>query len=165
MNCSEFLMLTLTLALVLITAFYVWVTYRILRANERSVKAIRDQSIELTRLNVYDKRLKVYDAIISFIGGSLALGTTDNEKLTEMLRETRHAKFLFPVDEDLKGYIDTLYRKGLDLEYKEKEIHAEPKVRTRERLEKLLEESSKLKDWFNSQYDTVDKKFGKYLQL
>jgi|GEM_PF-2004196 len=165
MNCSELLMLALTLALVLITAFYAGVTYRILRANERSVKAIRDQSAELIRLNVYDKRLKVYDAIKSFIGGSLALGTTDDDKLTEMLNETRHAKFLFPVDEDIKGYIDTLYRKGLDLEYKEKEIRAEPQVCTRERLEKISEESSKLKDWFNSQYDIIDKKFGKYLQL
>ena len=125
MSCAEILTLVLTFALVSITAFYAWSTYRILKANEHAVEAIRDQSKELTRLNVYDKRLRVYDAIRGFISDLLRRGTTDDEKLMEMLRETKHAKFLFPVDDDLGGYIDLLYHKGLDLEYKEKELSSE----------------------------------------
>lgn len=34
----------LTAILVVITAFYAWVTFRILRANERAVEAVREQS-------------------------------------------------------------------------------------------------------------------------
>lgn len=40
MNTTEFL----TFALVLITAFYAWATYRILQANERVVSAMREQT-------------------------------------------------------------------------------------------------------------------------
>jgi hypothetical protein len=69
MNCSEILTLVLTLALVLTTAFYAGVTYRILRASERSVQAIRDQSMELTRLTKqstdYATRFNYSDLIIA----------------------------------------------------------------------------------------------------
>lgn len=34
----------LTLVLVVVTAFYAWATYRILRANEAVVKAMQDQT-------------------------------------------------------------------------------------------------------------------------
>jgi hypothetical protein len=115
--------------------------------------------------NAYDKRLKVYDAIRSFIDDLLQRGTTDGETLMEMLRETRHAKFLFPVDDDLGGYIDLLYRKGLDLEYKEKELCSESRPCSKERNEKLAEDSYGLKNWFRAQFDTVDSKFRKHLQL
>lgn len=39
----------LTAALVLITGFYAWVTFRILRANEAAVAAVRDQSERMSR--------------------------------------------------------------------------------------------------------------------
>ncbi|UCG54624.1 MAG: hypothetical protein JSV32_08635 [Dehalococcoidia bacterium] len=165
MNCSALLTLISTLALALITAFYAYITYRILKANQSMLRAIQDQSAALIQLEMYDRRLKVYDAISRFISETLQYGTTDNEKLIDMLRETKHAKFLFPKDDDIKEYIDLLYQKGLDLEYKEKELNSESKVCTQERREQLVEESRKLKDWIKSQFDTVDKKFGKHLQL
>jgi hypothetical protein len=165
MTCSEILTLALTLALVLTTAIYAWLTYRILKANERSVQAIREQSAQQTRLEAYDRRLRVYDSINRFIAEILQRGTTDDERLTEMLRETKHAKFLLPVDDDLTGYIDSLYNKGLDLQYKEGEIRADRQVCTQERRERLIEESRVLKDWFKTQFEVVDTKFRKHLQL
>jgi hypothetical protein len=129
------------------------------------VKAMQDQSAVLIRLEAYDRRLKVYDAITRFIAETLQYGTTNNERLIEMLRETKHAKFLFPKDDDIKEYIDLLYQKGLDLEYKEKALNSESKVCTKERREQLIEESRKLKDWIKSQFNTVNIKFKKYLQL
>jgi hypothetical protein len=136
-----------------------------LKANEHSVTAIREQSAELTRLEAYDRRLKVYDSINRFIAEILQRGTTDDQRLIEMIRETKHAKFLFPRDDDLTGYIDLLYQTGLDLEYKEEEIRRDSQVCTKKRREKLIEESRKLKDWFKSQFDVVDTKFRKHLQL
>ena len=161
MNYSEIL----TLVLVLITAFYAWSTYQILKTNERTVEAIREQSKELNRLEAYDRRLKVYDAITRFVAEIKLFGTTNNEKLIDLLRETKHAKFLFGKDDDIKEYIDLLYQKGLNLEYKEKEIWSESRVCGNEQKEKLIEESRALKDWFTAQFDTVDVKFRKHLQL
>lgn len=39
----------LTAALVVITAFYAWVTHRILRANENAVKAMKEQTLAISR--------------------------------------------------------------------------------------------------------------------
>ena len=165
MNYSELLSLISTLALVPVTIVYAYVTYRILKANQSSVKAIKDQSATLIQLEMYDRRLKVYDAISRFISETLQYGTTNFERLNEMLRETKHAKFLFSKDDDIKEYIGLVYQKGLDLEYKEKELNSESKSCSKDRREQLTEKSSKLKDWFRSQFDTVDTKFRNYLQL
>ena len=102
----------LTLCLVLITGWYVWVTSRILKSNNRAVIAMKYQTLELIRLESYDRRLKVYDAIKRFIAELRQSGTTDNEKLIGMLRETKHAKFLFNEGDDIEKYIDLLYTKG-----------------------------------------------------
>lgn len=165
MNCTEILTLIMTLALVSITAIYAYITYRILKANQRSVKAIQDQSAALIQLEAYDRRLRVYDAITRFIAETMQCGTTNDERLIEMLRETKHAKFLFTKDDEIKEYIDLIYQKGVDLEYKEKELSGESNICTKERREQLVEKSSELKDWFRSQFDTVDTKFRNYLQL
>lgn len=39
----------LTAALVIITAFYAWATYRILRANEKVVEAMQEQAVAVSR--------------------------------------------------------------------------------------------------------------------
>jgi hypothetical protein len=150
----------LTSALVLITGFYAWATYRILKANERAVSAMRKQTAEFIRLEAYDRRLKVYDTITRFIAETLQDGTTDNEKLIEMLRATKHAKFLFDND-DIRGYIDLLYNKGLEYEYKEKEIWKAPI----EAREKMANDIHEIRKWFRDQFDIVEAKFEKYLQL
>jgi hypothetical protein len=141
----------LTLALVLITGWYVLLTYKILKANNR--------------LEAYDRRLKVYDAIKKFIAEVQKYGTTDNEKLIEMLRETRHAKFLFAEDDDMEKYTTSLYLKGLDLEYKEKAISGKFGKNTEHHQNKLVKDAQEILDWFSAQFSIVDDKFKKYLQL
>lgn len=139
----------LTSVLVLITGFYAWATYRLLKANERAVSAMRKQTAEFIRLEAYDRRLKVYDAISRFIAETLICGTTNNEKLMEMQRETKHAKFLFENDDDIKGYIDLLYEKGLDLEYKVKAVSGEfRREYTDEEWKKISKGMLELSNWF-----------------
>lgn len=115
------------------------------------------------KLTCYSRRLEILDATKKFIASIAREGTTDIEKLMEMLRETKHAKFLFKKNDKIVEYINTLYKKGLALEYKEKEID-----RNRlgaENREKLIQTSFELKDWFMKQFEVIDSKFEKYLQL
>ena len=155
----------LTSVLVLITGFYAFASYRILKANERAVSAIKKQTAEFIRLEAYDRRLKVYDAISRFIAETLQEGTTDNEKLIEMLRETKHAKFLFDKNDGIRGYIDLLYEKGLECEYKERRIRGKFERVTRKAIEKTANDIHEIRGWFRNQLDTVETRFEKYLQL
>lgn len=129
--------------------------------------AYRQHRLEKTRLKLdaYDRRLAVRDAIQAFISHIQIEGTTDNERLFAMLRETKHSKFLFDKQDEIQDYIDSLYKKGLDLEYKQKAVDSERKPLPNEKKEKLWAEIMKLKEWFTKQHDVVDSKFEKYLQL
>jgi len=115
------------------------------------------------KLECYDRRLKTYDAIKKFIANIGIEGTTDNKELMAMLRETKHAHFLFSEDDKIVEYINTLYKKGVDLEYKEKGI--KNNHLKEENRKKLVLEAHELKSWFGKQYEVIDSKFDKYLQL
>lgn len=155
----------LTLGLMLITGWYVWVTAQILKANNRALTAMKDQTVKFIQLEAYDKRLKVYNAITRFIANIKCDSTTDNEKLMEMLRETKYAKFLFAKDDEIEEYLALLYQKGNDLEYKEKAISGKIGEYTEEKKKKLVKEADEIRDWLKDQYGVVDTKFQKYFQL
>jgi hypothetical protein len=57
---------------------------------------------------LYPRRLEIYDSIQSFIAEVSQLATTNTERLVRMLRETRHADFLFD-DDDIVQYIQELH--------------------------------------------------------
>jgi hypothetical protein len=57
----------LTAALVLITAFYAWATFKILRANERVVEVMRDQAIATSRPYVVVAPLLEFDNPIFYL--------------------------------------------------------------------------------------------------
>lgn len=57
----------LTSALVLITGFYAWVTFRIMRANERTVASVREQTEALNRPYVTITVLTVPDSPVFYL--------------------------------------------------------------------------------------------------
>ena len=78
------------------------------------------------------------------------------------MRQPPHARFLFE-DDDIPSFIEVLYRKGTELVYKERELNRE--TLPQKQQEKLEQETSTLKKWFEDQHDVVDTKFNKYLHL
>ncbi len=153
-DIATFTVLTLTLCIII---RYVIDTHKLAKAAQEQVALTR-------QFEAYPRRLQVYDAIHRFIADIAIEGTTNNEYLIEMLRETKYAKFLFDKKNDITGYVDNLYQKGLKLEYKDKEIRSTRGLSS-EQKEKLGEELLDLKRWFRSQPNVIDSKFKEYLQL
>ena len=48
-------------------------------------------------------------------------GTATLESMMAMLRETRHAQFLFKGSDDISGFINDFYKKGIDLKFTRQE--------------------------------------------
>lgn len=59
------------------------------------------------KLEAYDRRIKVYDTIKGLISTVMSQGSAEYPQLTEMLRETKHAIFLFD-EEEITNYIEQL---------------------------------------------------------
>lgn len=120
--------------------------------------------LEKTRLKLeaYDRRLPVYNAIKKFISGA-SESPTDDKQLATFWRETRDAHFLFE-DDDIPNYIEkVLYPKGREFILKEKKLNRGSLPQ--EELKKLGEETAALREWMHEQFSVVDSKFKKYLHL
>ena len=89
--------------------------------------AYRQHRLERTKLELeaYDRRLRIRDAVQMFISDIEMEGTTDNEHLIAMLRETKHARFLFNKRDGISSYIDSLYQKGSEISYKQERVESE----------------------------------------
>lgn len=153
-DIATFTVITLTLCIII---RYVIDTHKLAKAAQEQVALTR-------QFEAYSKRLQVYDAIQSFIADIAIEGTTNNKLLVAMLRETKYARFLFEEEDDITGYIDNLYDKGLKLEYKDKALSSSRGL-SNEQKEKLVEEILDRKEWFRSQHKVIDSRFKKYLQL
>lgn len=129
--------------------------------------AYRQHRLEKSRfkLEAYERRLKIRDVIHSFISDIEIEGTSDSEHQIALRRETKHAKFLFDKKDDIISYIDSLYDRGLYLEYKQKYVERERESLSKEQREKMGDEISEIKRWFTKQHAITDSKFEKYLQL
>jgi hypothetical protein len=68
-------------------------------------------------IELFGRRVAVYDAMQRFVADTLSSGTTTPDSLVAMLRETRHAQFLFESSDDISGFIKHFYKQGVDLKY------------------------------------------------
>ena len=67
------------------------------------------------RAELFDRRVAVYDAMKRFVSDIISSGTGEMKSLMEMLRETRHAQFLFKSSDDISGFIFHFYKQGVEL--------------------------------------------------
>lgn len=119
----------------------------------------------MLKLEAYPKRLQIYDAMIKFVGEINLYGSSNYKKALELLRETRHAKFLFDKDDNIEGYIELFYKNAIDMVYQLKAINGElGKIEEKKRKE-IIDKNAELLKWFQNQLNVIDQKFKKYLQL
>jgi hypothetical protein len=117
------------------------------------------------RAELFDRRVAVYDAMKQFVADIIASGTTTVESLMAMLRETRHAQFLFKSSDDISGFIRHFYKQGLDLKFNRQIYEGiRSPEKEPERLRRIQREQD-LFQWFTEQGDAIDDKFRPYLQL
>jgi len=116
------------------------------------------------KIEAFDRRSQVYDAIREYISTVLAMGTTDQNSIKNLLVNTRHAEFLFK-DKKLFELIETLFHKGLDLELNEKLLDSLDGPSSVDERKKLAEKHHVLLKWFSDQLEVVKDLFRKHLDI
>lgn len=113
------------------------------------------------KFDLFDRRLKVYEASTALIGSILASGKAKNEEVSKFMAATREAKWLF--DSAIAEYLEKeLYHKAIDLQRLDAELNGLP-IGTERSTN--VQYQSYLKKWFNDQFNVLDEKFRPYLQL
>ena len=116
------------------------------------------------KIDAFERRSRVYDAIREYIGTVLEMGSTDQKIIKSFLVNTRHAEFLFK-DKEILKLIDTLFHKGLDLELNEKLLNSLDGPSSVEERKKLAEEHNILLKWFSDQLEVVKTIFREHLNI
>jgi len=88
---------------------------------------------------------------------------SDLEMIT-FLQKTRESYFLF--GRDIGDYLDTLYKKSVDLQCQNTMLHdAASNVPVGEERSRLAHEKGELTKWFSKQFLVARENFSKYMRL
>ena len=113
------------------------------------------------KLDLFDRRFAVYDAARTLIGRVITQSHAKNEQIFEFLGGTREAAFL--LDKQIAEYLfKELHHKASLLLTLHSELEGLP---VGEERTKNIEHRRQVRNWFEQQYDVLDEKFSKYIQL
>jgi len=113
------------------------------------------------KLDLFDRRFKVYEAARDLLASIMTSGKEKDDEVFKFMVATREAKWLF--DTEVANYLDKqIYHKAIDLQTLAGELDG---VGVGEIRTKNVRAQSDLKKWFKAQYDVLDQKFSRYLQL
>ena len=117
------------------------------------------------KIEAQERRLTLFDSIMEFLAHIAMRGTTGPAELHRMLRETRHAQFIFPKQSKIKELVGELYQKGLELEYFEKDIANMQSANLEPVRVGLIQKSGELKKWFSARRIEIEEQFRPYLTI
>ena len=113
------------------------------------------------KLDLFDRRLKVYEAATGLISSIMTSGKTKDDETFKYMVSTREAKWL--LSQEIAVYLDKqLYHKAIDLQTLAAELEGVPigEVRT-----KNVHAQADIKKWLMAQYPVLDAQFGPFLHL
>lgn len=136
-------------------AIAVWIGVVTSRIQRQQVKTQRQQY----RFGLVERRMKIYDATIEFVGLILREAKVETvEPLFILIRETRESHLLFGAE--VTQYIDLLYSKGTRLHSIWMASGAEHIIRPGD-----IEEETQINHWFTGQVEASRGLFLKYLDF
>ena len=113
------------------------------------------------KLDLFDRRLKVYEAATGLISSIMTSGKTKDDETFKYMVSTREAKWL--LSQEIAVYLDKqLYHKAIDLQTLAAELEG---VLVGEVRTKNVQAQAEIKKWFMAQYPVLDAKFGPFLHL
>ncbi|WP_133717092.1 hypothetical protein [Methylocaldum gracile] len=113
------------------------------------------------KLELFDRRLAVYEVALKFIAAITAHGKVKDDELFQFLSGVREAKWLLSVE--IAEYLDKeLYRNAVDLHCLEEELQEMPHS---EQRKTNIHKQAEIKKWFVKQFDVLDEKFSLFLKL
>jgi len=116
------------------------------------------------RHEVYERRLRVYKAVQSFLSQILRDGDVDYPRTSQFYADASEAAFLF--DKSVQQYIDELYGKAIALHSLQEKMYpsdASPGLPVGEERSKVAEENSGLLKWFEHQLSESKTLFRKHM--
>lgn len=112
------------------------------------------------KLDLFDRRFVIYEAVRKIIGNILVRGNVDDKNLFEFLSGMHASKWLF--DDSVAEYFEKgIYHKLVDLQTLEHELPGLTGVDRSDNIKKQAE----LKKWLSKQYDVIDRMLKRYLYL
>ena len=149
MNAIEILQGLLTPVIGLTTLYIAYQQHQIEKAKFRHER--------------YERRLRLFKAAMQFVACATTAADLTNEELHSFLRETSEARFLF--GKEVEKFIDTLYKKGVDLHHLNKKIEASRGPQSEADRAHLADELKELLLWFGNQFEEGRRLFDPYLSL
>ena len=134
---------------IVIGATIAWVSWLQWRTNNERLKH-----------ELFDRRMRVYEAVQSFLSKALQAGTVKNEWHPELLRAWQESKFLF--DDQITSRIDEVYKKSLDYHLAES---SRRDASSREDRAKFAAIEREIFSWFGEQLTSLGEDFGRFLKL
>jgi hypothetical protein len=134
----------------IVAIFGIWIAYRQWRTAQNKLK-----------LDLFDRRLAIYEAVQRYLGGVMVSGKTSNEAEFIMLRETRGAKWL--LNADIDHYLSkTLWERATKLNCLQSELEG---LGVGAERSTNVTESRDIKEWMRKQHSVLDEKFAPFLML
>lgn len=115
------------------------------------------------QLELYDRRFKVFEEVKRFLSAILRDGKTDHAQLLKLMHQTNEAIFLF--DDQVSDYIKSLYDKGLSFVATDRKLFGENSLPVGDSRNAVVEENSKLLEFFTDQFEVSKEIFKKYLKF
>jgi hypothetical protein len=113
------------------------------------------------KLDLFDRRFRVFEAARNLIAFVVARGKTDDEQIGIFVGATREARWLF--DAGIADYLNVeLHNSAVELETLF--LLVQDPIMENERVANILKKAE-LKKWFYAQYAVLEDKFAPYLQL
>lgn len=141
----------------LISILLAYVAYQ----NYKIGKAVYYVQKDKLRLDLFDRRYKIFQAVQELLDTFILSGTFTRKDISIFVNNSTSAEFLY--GKDVKEYVDEIWKKALRL------IHLGEKLKnenlTVEKREEIGLEMEKLELWFSDQAKESKNLFKKYLHF
>lgn len=115
---------------------------------------------EQFKLDLYDRRYKIYKAIENLLRNIMINGRPDSKSISEFVADTNEREFLF--DNDITKFIDEIRDKAIHMKQLERKL-SDTNLPIGEKRNELAEEDYNLSGWFGDQLNVSKNLFIKYL--
>ncbi len=114
------------------------------------------------RVDLFDRRLRIYQEVMKFWARVMQNGTTTNDELVQLLRDTKESEFLF--GHKVAEFINSIYKRGVDLDTDTKILNGAGPLSPKEK-QRLLDAQCSHFEWLRNQSETAKEIFKKYLDI
>jgi len=109
---------------------------------------------------LFNKRWEQFTAIRDFMGKIRTRGKVSQDDLYNFIVDTRGCRFLF--DNEIKILVEEIFNKASYLNMLEEELKD---LKTKEERKRIIGNQRKTKNWLESQINSIENRFKKFLQL